>query len=612
MACLAAISSARHPDGRARRSENQLTERGIFWQGAMRVGVPPIPHLAELEIPMRNFRIVALALLVSALAFAPGSPAIAGPTKSAQCQAAKLKAAGKACDCRNGIAAKALASGATPDYAKCAQKLTDAFTKAETKGGCPITGEGAGVDGRLAGLVNDLSTALQASGATADAAKCIAAKLKAAGKQCACAHKAQALATLKVVQPDFSKCDAKLDAAYAKADAKATCPTTGDAEPISGQVQGTFAEVEADIADRDTAVYAGPGPYGAGRRTVTLVDSTRPTAANGTYPGAPDRTLVTDIWYPIVPNGLLYTPDAEITPTGGPFPLIVRAHGFSAFRDDSTYILRQLASWGYVVVSPDFPLSNLYAPGGPTLADVGEQARDLSFLIDTYLAANADSGSFLFGRIDPTRIGAIGHSLGGATVLLSTYHATLRDPRIKATIALSPLACVFLDNFFDTSNVPLLIEGGTADMITRYNSNHLTPYGLVNVPKYLLSFDGGTHLGFADRLLFGANENGDDAVGCSIFVHEGDPRPVQFEANLPPDFLGGPALGVDPSGSMCEPICPLPPATFMLQARQNLLAKAASISFFEQKLRGSVSGARMISGGRLDAEASDVSMMLAE
>jgi hypothetical protein len=50
----------------------------------------------------------------------------------------------------------------------------------------------------------------------------------------------------------------------------------------------------------------------------------------------------------------------------------------------------------------------------------------------------------------------------------------------------------------------------------------------------------------------------------------------------------------------------------MLQARQNLLAKAASISFFEQKLRGSVSGARMISGGRLDAEASDVSMMLAE
>jgi hypothetical protein len=105
-------------------------------------------------------------------------------------------------------------------------------------------------------------------------------------------------------------------------------------------------------------------------------------------------------------------------------------------------------------------------------------------------------------------------------------------------------------------------------MITRYDSNHLQPYGLVNAPKYLLSFDGGTHLGFADRLFFAANENGDDAIGCSIFVQPGDPRPVQFEANLPPDFLGGPALGIDPSGSMCEPICPLPPPSFMLQARQ--------------------------------------------
>ena len=528
---------------------------------------------------------------------------------SLACRATKLKAAGKACDCRHAAAAKALATGGTPDFAKCADKLAAAFAKAEAKGGCPATGEGATVDGRLVTLVDDLSTALQASGASGDAAACVAAKLKAAGKKCACVHGVQAKATQKGTTPDFTACDAKLTAAYAKAEAKAggACPTAGDAEAICDDVQASFAEVEADVADRDTSTYGLLGPYGVGVRTVTLVDASRTTPPNGTYPGAPDRTLDTEIWYPSDDHGGTEVRNAAIAVDGGAFPLIVRAHGYSGFRRDSTYVARQLASWGYVVVAPDFPLSTLGAPGGVTLADIGNQAGDVSFLIDHFLAESANTASFLSGRIDSTRIGAIGHSLGGATVLLATYHATLRDPRIKATVALSPLGCVFLDGFFDNSTAPLLIEGGTVDMITQYASNHLQPYGFVNAPKYLATFDGGTHLGFSDRLLFDGTQNGDDAVGCSLFVQPGGPRPVTFQASLPPDFLGGPALGVDPTGSMCQPVCPLPPPTFMLHARQNMLAKAASTAFFEAKLRGSVSGERMLTG-RLDTENADLTV----
>ena len=562
---------------------------------------------------MRSPRIVALVLFAAALAFVGAPRAEAGPSSSAKCQATKLKAAGKACDCRHAVTAKALTAGTMPDYTKCATKLADAFAKAEAKGGCPISGEGPTVDGRLTDLVTDLSTALQASGASGDAAACVAAKLKAAGKKCACVHKIQAVATLKTAQPDFSSCDAKLEAAYAKAEAKAdgACPTVTDADAICDQVQASFGEIEADVADRDTSTYSAAGPYGVGLRTVTLVDSSRPTAANGTFPGAPTRTLVTDIWYPTVPTGLPESVGIPVVPTGGPFPLIVRAHGFSAFRNDSKYIMRQLASWGYIVIAPDFPLSNLNAPGGPTVGDVGNQAQDLSFLIDTMVAENANPSSFLYGRIDTSRIGALGHSLGGTTVMLATYHATVRDPRIDATVAMSPLGCVFLDNFFDTVTTPFMIEAGTVDMITQYASNHLQPYGFVNAPKYLVTFDGGTHLGFDDRLGFPASANGDDALGCGIFVHEGDPRPVTFEANLPPDFLGGPALGVDPSGSMCQPICPLPPADFMLHARQNTLAKASTTAFFEAKLRGSVSGARYITG-RVDTDNDDTSLMYEE
>lgn len=563
--------------------------------------------------PMRSLRLAALALLAAGTLLP--SLAAAGASDAAKCVASKLKAAAKACACRHDRAAKAVSSGDPADFAKCATDLAGAFGKAELKadGRCPANGEVTTVDGRITALVDDLSTALLASTATGKAARaCTAAKLKAAGKHCACRHKAEASAATKGITPDFSKCESKLAAAFVKADAKGAgaCPTSGDGAATRTLLDDTCAEVEADIANRGTTYFAARGPYGVGTRTMTLVDTSRPTAANGVYPGAPERTLVVDVWYPAPPAPQAQVLNAAVA-GGGPFPLIVRAHGFSGFRYDSTYIVQHLASHGYVVVAPDFPLSTLGAPGGPTIADVGEQARDLSYLIDQFTAFNADSGSPFFGAIDTATIGAIGHSLGGATVEVATFHGTLRDPRIEATVALSPLACAFVDGFYDAANVPLMVEGGTVDMITPYTSNHLNPWAYVQAPKYLLELDGGTHLGFSDRLLFTPTQNGDAELGCSLFVQPGDPRPVDFDVDLPPDYLGGPALGVDPTGSMCEPICPLPPPTFMLHGRQNTLAKAASLAFFEAKLRGSVSGGRMITG-QLDAENDDALLFVQE
>jgi len=557
-----------------------------------------------------------LSTVVIAATFAFVSTAYAGATNADKCESAKLKAAGKACACRHGVAATAVSKGETPDFSKCAAKLADAFSKANVKGAgaCPNEAEGSAVDGRLVALTTAVSNALQAATATDPLAiKCVVAKLKETGKKCACQHKAQAVAALKGTIPDFTKCDEKLAAAFAKADAKAlgACPTMADAQAICDQVGATFAEIEADVANLGTIEFSLGGRYGVGYKQVTVVDTSRPTQPNGTYPGAPERTLVTDVFYPTDDTTAAQVANAPFTADAGPFPLILRAHGFSGFSDDSKYMLRHLASHGYVVVAPDFPLSVLLAPGGPTLADVGEQALDLGFLIDQFTAENANPASFYFGRIDTDTIGAIGHSLGGATVMLATYHPTLRDPRIDATVALSPLACVFLDGFFDTSTVPFMIQGGTVDMITPYTSNQLTPYGYVNAPKYLVELAGGTHLGFSDRLLFGSQENGDDVVGCGIFVGPGDPRPVTIDPGLPPDFLGGAAAGIDPSGSMCEPICPLPPANFMLHARQNSLAKAASLGFFEAKLRGSVAGGRIITD-KIDTENADTTLFYEE
>src|SRR4051812_8757594 len=52
--------------------------------------------------------------------------------------------------------------------------------------------------------------------------------------------------------------------------------------------------------------------YGVGIHSATYVDATRPTAANGSYQGAPTRTLPVTFFAPI---------------GRGPFPLILFSHG---------------------------------------------------------------------------------------------------------------------------------------------------------------------------------------------------------------------------------------------------------------------------------------------
>src|SRR5262249_30225108 len=49
----------------------------------------------------------------------------------------------------------------------------------------------------------------------------------------------------------------------------------------------------------DLATLSAPGPYVVGSRTLELVDTSRPTPANGSYPGSPERRLPAIVWYPL-------------------------------------------------------------------------------------------------------------------------------------------------------------------------------------------------------------------------------------------------------------------------------------------------------------------------
>jgi predicted dienelactone hydrolase len=336
-----------------------------------------------------------------------------------------------------------------------------------------------------------------------------------------------------------------------------------------------------------TAEVEQAGTYTAGVTTQTFIDTSRPTMANGSYAGAPTRTLNTEIWYPAegTPSmPLVEVRDAVPAKRGRLFPLIVYSHGFMSNRYGGGYLARHLASHGYVVISPDYPLTFSNAPGKPTVLDLANQPGDLHFLIDRMLELNADASSPFAGSIDAQRIGLTGLSLGGGTTFLATFHPTLRDTRIRAAAPMAGVACNFNEVFYGDRSIPLLLVHGDIDAIVNYQAHAVRAFALANRPKYLVTLVGGSHTGFTDGIeqIAEAANNPDD-LGCGALVGTLPSDPQAGQAFL--DSLGGAAAGV--VDNHCPAACPVRrnPRS-MRPSRQHELTILSIFPFFEAELRG--------------------------
>ena len=137
--------------------------------------------------------------------------------------------------------------------------------------------------------------------------------------------------------------------------------------------------------------------WSAGRRRFTWRDPVR------------DRPVWADVWFPA--SGV-----AERPAPGAAFPIVVMSHGASGAAENYSWIADYLARHGVVVLGVSHHRESwLY---GPETIDPGAVTRlwdrpgDCTFALTQLLM----SGNFE-GRVDPSRVGAIGHSSGGATVL---------------------------------------------------------------------------------------------------------------------------------------------------------------------------------------------------
>jgi len=148
------------------------------------------------------------------------------------------------------------------------------------------------------------------------------------------------------------------------------------------------------------------GPYDIAEFETGLVDASR------------NRSMDLRVIYPIEPEG------QEVSQRA----LIVFNHGFLLAAAGYRSYGEHLASHGFVVAMPTFPMTFLNVHHA-------KLAQDIRFVIDHVLDASDDASHPLYGRVDPARIGASGHSLGGKLSLLEA--AT--DERIRSAAVLDPV-----------------------------------------------------------------------------------------------------------------------------------------------------------------------------
>lgn len=199
-------------------------------------------------------------------------------------------------------------------------------------------------------------------------------------------------------------------------------------------------------------------------------------------------------------------------------PLVLFSHGLDGCGTQSVFFTEELARAGYVVAAPDHHdaacsvdgpgLPRFHLPRLPFLnpgrwkdSTYADRRADLEKALD-WLLASADFG----GRIDASRIGAAGHSLGGYSVLaLAGGWESWRDPRIRAVLAMSPYVKPFLaHDRLAQIHVPVMYQGAQFDLgITPSLRDERGAFQESAAPKYYVELYRGSHYEWTNGVCWG-------------------------------------------------------------------------------------------------------------
>ena len=176
-------------------------------------------------------------------------------------------------------------------------------------------------------------------------------------------------------------------------------------------------------------------PQQTGADVSAGYDTQRITDAGG-------RLIQLDVWYPTMAAEQAHSYNFGMgsvakgaVVAGDKLPVVLLSHGSMGAASNYSWIAEPLARHGYVVLGVShFGESPVFGPATmnpATVAHFGDRTRDINAALDFLI-----SKSVYASHIDLQRLGALGHSSGGATVLmLAGASFSMADMRIYCAAA---------------------------------------------------------------------------------------------------------------------------------------------------------------------------------
>lgn len=295
-----------------------------------------------------------------------------------------------------------------------------------------------------------------------------------------------------------------------------------------------------------------PGAFTVTRTELSIASQSYASVLTG---ATVERQFKVDVYLPSPAstdrsNDLSSAPNgSSAPPNAAPSPVVVLSHGLASRRADLRFLADHLASHGFAVVVPEHVGSDAAYQTAVSMAERYDASNPAEFIDrpqDVRLALDelerlsqspSPADAAWRDRLDLSRVGLIGHSYGGYTTLamagadldiarlrqicvgdrplanfsallqcdaatLPDHHYRLRDPRIQAAIAITPVAgSIFGPTNIAKIDIPLMLVSGSDDVLTPAIAEQIHPFVWLTQPdRYLAMMTSGNHAGFYPQL----------------------------------------------------------------------------------------------------------------
>jgi dienelactone hydrolase len=251
------------------------------------------------------------------------------------------------------------------------------------------------------------------------------------------------------------------------------------ASPIAGC--GTAPEPEPPVPVAVTDLPVLP-------RLATAPARSYPVGVRSVTVHRGDRLLPTTVWYPAASGLVGSVARRKISAAHGRFPLVLFSHGLSGLPQRYAGLAQAWAAAGFVVAAPLYPHTSGWTRQF-VRNDIDNQPADAMAVIQRLRQLDTVRGDLLRGRVDATRVAAIGHSAGGFTT--NGMFASGHDPRLVAGVV---IAGWLGSNDFGGPPASLLFVHGARDTIVPVAASRIAYERVpMNWPKSFRMLKGNWH-----------------------------------------------------------------------------------------------------------------------